>query len=199
MRQFFLDLLNNLDKLAGLRQAEKIYASHDDPAEAKKEISQLITVLVSVADQFTTIPEEHKQRIIRNAVMTDPEFTSLNARIVYKWLNGQKDKFYKELAHQPTVIKEEDKPIPKDDPRYDDYCEQWKKALAPMEERINITAKREVTILGHERQGRTNYTPLSDEEVIQRENHRRELAEQYWRERHPGATEEQVKEFLESL
>lgn len=177
MKEFFLNLLNNLDKLAGLRQIENIYAAHSDANEARKEINALLDVLVNMCAQFPYIPEVEQKRIINHCVITDPEFKNLNARIVYKWLSAQKDKYYKELAHIPTEPTAE--PISKDDPRYEEYCKQWLAALAPMQERINVTSKREVLILGHERQGPTDYTPLPEEEVLRREKHLRYLKSNY--------------------
>lgn len=193
MRQFFLDLLNNLDKLAGLRQIEKIYASHSDPAEAKKEISQLINLLVSTSDQFAFIPEKEKQRLIRTAVITDPEFNSLNARIVFKWLNTHKDKYYKELAHMEKV-EEENYEIVTGEKR-EEYLNQWLKALEPMQERINTTsvkAKREVQILGREREGRTDYTPLPEDVVLAKEKHLR-----YLRANYDAKTKAKLPEWME--
>lgn len=96
MRAYFLDLLNNLDKLAGLRQVEKILSSSPNP---KAEINELIDVLVKVSEQFGYIPEQDQKNIISAAVITDAEFNSLNARIVYKWLALHKDKYFKEAAH----------------------------------------------------------------------------------------------------
>ena len=150
MKEFFLNLLSNLDKLAGLRQIEKIYAQHTDINDAKREISGLLDILVNICKQFHYIPEKEQQRIIQQAVVTDPEFTSLNARIVYKWLNTHRDKYYKEIAH----VQENDpnwEPIPKSDPRYQEHLANWLKALEPMMERVNVTEKSEVKILGYER------------------------------------------------
>lgn len=178
MKEFFLELLNNLDKLAGLRQLENIYKAHSDQDAALSEINTLMDLLVNISLKFPYIPEQTQRDIIHHNVVTDPEFTSLNARIVYKWLNAQKDKYYKELAHIPTEPSAP--PIPKDDPRYDDYCNQMRAALAPIEARINTTsAKREVLILGHERQGPTDYTPLSEDDVTRREKHLRYIKENF--------------------
>lgn len=96
MKEYFLDLLNNLDKLAGLRQVEKIMASSPN---AKAEINELLEVLVRVSEQFPYIPMQDQKNIISAAVVTDGDFTSLNARIVYKWLAIHKDKYFKEAAH----------------------------------------------------------------------------------------------------
>ncbi len=151
MKQFFLDILNNLDKLAGLRQIEKIYSQHTDQNAAKAEINALLTVLDNVCQQFPYIPDDEKKRLINHAVITDSEFTSLNARIVYKWLSVHKDKYYKEAAHIEDIDPDW-KPVPKDSPAYQEYLNQWLAALKPMEERLNVTAeKSERKILGYER------------------------------------------------
>lgn len=176
MKEFFLNLLNNLDKLAGLRQIENIYAAHGSQDEAMKEINTLLDLLVNICAQFPYISEQSQKDIIHHCVVTDPEFKSLNARIVYKWLNAQKDKYYKELAHIET--EEEHKPIPKDDPRYDEYLKQWQAALKPMEERVNVTARKE-RLVGHVQDNGIDYTPLSEDDVIKRDRHHRYIRENY--------------------
>lgn len=164
MKQFFLDLLSNLDKLAGLRQIEKIYAQHADQGEAKKEINTLLTILVNICAQFPYIPEEEKKRIIQQAVVTDPEFNSLNARIVYKWLAVQKDKYYKEISAIENPIPENYEIVTGE--KREEYLNQWLKALEPMQERINPVSKKEVLILGKERQGKTEYVPTMSAEDL---------------------------------
>lgn len=178
MKEFFLELLNNLDKLAGLRQLENIYKAHSDQDAALSEINTLMDLLVNISLKFPYIPEQAQRDIITHNVVTDPEFTSLNARIVYKWLNAQKDKYYKELAHIPTVETETVEIVTGQ--KRDEYYEQWLKALAPIQDRINTTStKREVLILGHERQGPTDYTPLSEDDVTRREKHLRYIKENF--------------------
>lgn len=178
MKEFLLNLLNNLDKLAGLRQIENIYAAHSDANEARREINTLLDLLVNICNQFHYIPDQDKQNIIHHNVVTDQDFKSLNARIVYKWLNAQKDKYYKELAHIPTVETETVEIVTGQ--KRDEYYEQWLKALAPMQDRINITStNRDVLILGHERQGPTDYTPLSEDDVTRREKHLRYIKENF--------------------
>lgn len=102
MNEFFFNLLNNLDKLAGLKQLDKIYASHDNTKEgkeaAKAEIKILLGVLCNVSKQFPFIPDHEQQKIITQAVITE-EFHSLNGNTVYKWLVRHKDKYFKEGHH----------------------------------------------------------------------------------------------------
>lgn len=101
MREYFNDILNNLDTLAGLRQLENIYRSvGDDEGKAITEINKLLTALCNVSKLFPFIPEAEQQKIINQAVISE-EFPNLNANLVYKWLNRHKDKYFKESHHIP--------------------------------------------------------------------------------------------------
>jgi hypothetical protein len=95
MRAFFLETLQNLDKTSGLKQYEKIMSG----PEPKKEINALLDVLCRVSDQLSIIPLDAQKSIITQSVITDLELTSLNAKIVYKWLAMHKDKYFKESHH----------------------------------------------------------------------------------------------------
>lgn len=98
MREFFYKLLQDLDKLCGLKQYEKLMQS----ADRKTEINTLLDILCRVSDLFAYIPEKDQQRIISEAVIMDLEFQGLNARIVWKWLNSKKDTYFQELAHKES-------------------------------------------------------------------------------------------------
>lgn len=98
MKDFFYKLLQDLDKLCGLKQYEKLMQSND----RKTEINTLLDILCRVTDQFTYIPAKDQQRIISEAVIMDMEFQGLNARIVWKWLNAKKDIYFQEIAHVPS-------------------------------------------------------------------------------------------------
>jgi len=98
MREYFLNLLQNLDKFCGLKQYEKIMQL---PTH-KEELNALLDILCRVSEQFKFIPEKDQKRIISDAVITDQEFQGLNARVIYKWLNLKKDQFFTEAAHMPT-------------------------------------------------------------------------------------------------
>lgn len=89
MRQFFFELLKKLDKLTGIRQFEKLQAM----PEAAKETGELLDILCRVCSQFPFIPDKAKQDIILAAVVADQEFIGLNAKIVFKWLQAQRDRF----------------------------------------------------------------------------------------------------------
>lgn len=98
MRDFFLNLLQNLDKLTGMKQYEKLLQS----ADYKGEINTLLDILCRVSDQFPYIPNDVKKQIVNDAVIADQEFIGLNAKIIFKWLNAKKD-FWMTQTHEPVI------------------------------------------------------------------------------------------------
>lgn len=98
MRDYFKNLLQNLDKLTGMKQYEKLCQSE----KPKEEIKTLLDILCRVSDQFPYIPDEDKKRIINDAVIADQEFIGLNAKIIYKWL-AQKKEFYFNETTEPVI------------------------------------------------------------------------------------------------
>lgn len=169
MKEFFLNILSNLDKLAGLRQIEKIYGQHSDQVEAKKEVNMLLDILVNICLQFPYIPDDDKKKIIQQAVVSDPEFNSLNARIVFKWLAIQKDKYYKEIAHIENQTPENYEIVTGE--KKEEYLKLWLASLEPMQQRVNPISKKEIQILGKDRDIPTDYQPMSKYEVEKREQH----------------------------
>lgn len=166
MRLFFLELLNNLHILTGLRQLEKILNSAPSVDEGKEEVNQLIEMMLKVSLQFPYIPERDQRNIISNAVITDGEFTGLNARIIYKWLAIHKDKYFKESQH--IQVKEDENWQPLTGEARLARIKEWEKSLAPMMERVNVTdriGQKENLILGHERQERIVHSSTPSEEV----------------------------------
>lgn len=96
MRQFFFNILETLDKVAGIRQLDKIYQTHDTKEEAKNYINALIDGLCNICQRFDYIPRAEMQRIIHDGILSDPEFFGLNERIVFKWLSKACGAYYKE-------------------------------------------------------------------------------------------------------
>lgn len=121
MKEYFLELLQNLDKLCGLKQYEKLYQSEN----RNQEITTLLDILCRVTDMFAYIPDASKKKIISEAVITDLEFQGLNARIVYKWLNLKKDTYFQEIAHIPSGNDSE--PLTGD--ARDARLKEWQEAL----------------------------------------------------------------------
>lgn len=118
MRDYFLHLLQHLDKLTGHQQYNKLLQH----PEWKKEINLLLDILCRVCEQFPYIPEEAKKRILDTSVVTDGDFIGLNAKFVYKHLIANKDRYFRELAHQETK--------PEDEPLTGEAREKWLKEFA---------------------------------------------------------------------
>lgn len=134
MRPFFLQLLQDLYNLCGLRQWENI--NLQDEKEAKMQINALLDALCLTADRFPEIPEEVKKRIIKEAVISDIEFNSLNARIVYKWLSLNRNKYFEESHHKESkqaLINQQ--PIVVGEAR-DEWLNKWKQEIGA------VTAKK---------------------------------------------------------
>jgi hypothetical protein len=180
MRLFFLELLNNLHLLTGLRQLDKMLSGSPTASEGKEEINQLIDVMVRVAQQFPYIPEQDQKNIISNAVITDQEFTGLNARVIYKWLALHKDKYFKESQHVQEMPTEDWQPLTGDARLA--RLKEWEQALAPMMERANTTdrvALKEKMILGHERTEKVIHHSTPAEEVEKRLLHNKWIGENH--------------------
>lgn len=89
MREYFLGVLQNLDKLTGMKQYEKLLQTQD----YKTEIKTLLDILCRVCDYYPFIPDENKQSIINDAILSDPEFIGLNAKFISKSLNSRAEHF----------------------------------------------------------------------------------------------------------
>lgn len=210
MREFFLNLLENLDKLAGLRQLEKIYAAHGEDLEsARNEIKVLLDVLCRVSKQFPEIPEDDQQKIITQAVISTSreEFTSLNGNVLWGWLNKQKPRYFKQSHHQEV---EEKKAEPLTGEARQKALEKWLNSLANAEQRLIAQKKVDAKTEGKEWVSELERKAVSAtidperhiytlEELKARNERIRALQEKSFRERNPGASEEEVKLFLESV
>lgn len=98
MRDYFKTLLQNLDKLTGMKQYEKLCQSENP----KEEITILLDILCRVCDQFPFIPDEAKKQIINDAVISDGDFIGLNAKFIAKSLNLKKE-FYMNLKDDVVI------------------------------------------------------------------------------------------------
>lgn len=173
MRDFFLNLLQNLDKLSGLKQYEKLCQMPN----FKQEINNLLDILCRVADQFPFIADLDKQKIINDAVISDGEFIGLNARIVYKWLNAKKDFYFTELAHQQT--KPEDEPLTGE--AREARLKEWQEALNKTE--MHMTQKNDVYAKVRDEwkpKDGIEYTPtLTADDLLKKSLHIQYLKENY--------------------
>jgi hypothetical protein len=208
MRDFFLNLLNNLDKLAGLKQLDKIHAIHGDKIEdAKREINMLLDVLCRVSSQFPFIPNHEQEKIILQAVISK-EFPNLNANVVWHWLNEHKDKYFKESHH----IEKEQVAEPLTGEARKAKLNEWMKSLASTEQMIvgNKMSRAEIQEEGKEwaseierkavsTQIDPERKPYTLEDIKSRNTKIRSMQEQTFRSRNPEASEEEVKLFMISM
>jgi hypothetical protein len=126
MKEFFYNLLQQLDKLTGIKQYDKLMALPE--TESDKEIEDLLKILCNVSAQFPLIPKDAQKSIIRQAVVADGDFIGLNAKFVYKSLNAQRDRFFKESHH----VKEDPGPDwkPVEGERRSEWLKKWGEQLA---------------------------------------------------------------------
>lgn len=208
MREFYLNLLNNLDKLAGLKQLDKIYASHGENREAAKtEIRNLLEILCRVSSMFPYIPEDEQMKIINLAVLTE-EFPTLNGNTVYKWLARHKDKFFKEIHHQETQPQAE----PLTGEARAAKLDEWLKSLSSFDQMSGgpkmspdewkqegkewvseVERKAVSTIPDPDRK------KYDEQKLIERNERIRAMQEKSFRDKNPGASEEEISLFMASI
>jgi len=122
MKKYFNDLLNNLDKLTGMKQLDKLMATKDP----KKEINDLLEILCRVCNMFGYIPDEAKQQIISDNIISDQEFIGLNAKIIFKWLDKAKGLYFSQSVEQ-IAVPENYKPLVGDE--REKAIQTWLKSL----------------------------------------------------------------------
>jgi hypothetical protein len=120
MKEFFLDLLQELDKLTGIKQWDRI--SH-----SKDETNELLDILTRTCQMFPLIPVDAQKSILRHAVISDGDFIGLNAKWVYKSLNAQRDRFFKEAAHIPSEVDPNWKPV--EGEARNEWLKKWQESL----------------------------------------------------------------------
>lgn len=179
MREYFLDLLNNLDTLAGLRQLEKIYAAAgDDRGAAINEINKLLNALCNVSKLFPYIPEAEQQKIISQAVISE-DFPNLNANLVYKWLNRHRDKYFQESHH----VKQEPEAPPVTGEAKQKWIDQWLKEVDKIGKATPIVTGRDPKMEWLRKRPvemqELGYTPPTDEQIAAHDLHIQYIRENY--------------------
>lgn len=111
MREFFKAELLTLHLKTGLQQYYKLSdaVNSEGLPDGERQIRILIDSMVLVCQEFPMIPDEVKQKIIQAAIVRDQEFTGLHSRVVWRWLNAQKDRFIKQ-PESGEVTKDERSP-----------------------------------------------------------------------------------------
>jgi hypothetical protein len=118
MKDFFKRELETLYAKTQLRQYETLSAMPD----AAKQISTMLDAMVRVCGYYPYIPDEAKKAIIQDRMLKDEDFIGFNAKIVSKWMEQAKDKYFKQDCH----IKPEHEPKPV---AYDDLNPELKKEV----------------------------------------------------------------------
>lgn len=107
MRDFFKQELETLKAKTGLNQYENFSAMVDSEGKsiAAKQIGILLDSMVLACNEFPYIPDMDKCLIIQKMIIQDQDFTALNSRAVWKWLNMHKDIYWQKAnGKQEEVI-----------------------------------------------------------------------------------------------
>ncbi len=96
MRSFFKSELQTLYAKTQFRQLETLSAM----PEPEKQISAMLDALVRVCEYYSYIPDEAKKAIILDRMLKDDDFIGFNAKIISKWFEQVKGKYFTEEAHK---------------------------------------------------------------------------------------------------
>jgi hypothetical protein len=118
MRTFFKECLRDLEQFTGIRQ---LYFLEVDP-EGEAKIRVLLDAMVATTRLFPQLSEEDQKIIIRSKMLTDQEYTSLNARVIYKWLNEFK---YPAIQKEAEPVKPARELTPEESARIDKMAQQF--------------------------------------------------------------------------
>jgi len=100
MKDFFKSELRDLKAKTGLNQYQNI----SEMPDAQRQFSILLDSMVMVCKEFDYIPENDQKRIIQEQIVRDQDFTGLNSRVIWKWLNANKDHYWTihQMKQEPT-------------------------------------------------------------------------------------------------
>lgn len=180
MREFLFDVLNNLDKLCGLKQIQKIYEAHDTKELAKAEINDLLDVLCRVCKQFDYIPDQNKQDIISRNVLSDQEFIGLNGRILFKWFSKECGAYYKEPTEEIKLPEGVEKYEPLTGEARQQKIDEWKASLRAFKDSVKpeLSGTRMKANI-EELPKMEEYKPLGFDDLQARELHTQYIRENY--------------------
>lgn len=123
MKEFIKQCLEDLESLTGIRQ---LYFMQVDP-DGKRKIEILIQGILVTCKQFDYISEDKQKNIIREMMVKDQDYDSLNSRVVFKWLNMNKDLYFMD-ANKSTEMPRV-KLSDEENQRIDNLIEQFKNNL----------------------------------------------------------------------
>ena len=104
MQEFLKQCLEDLEPLTGIRQY--YYLTTDQDGERKATV--LILGIMEVLKQFPYIPESDQRKIIRDQMIKDQNYDSLNSRTVWKWLNSAKDVYWEKSQDKQQTNRRHD-------------------------------------------------------------------------------------------
>ncbi len=114
MKDFLKSELKTLKAKTGLNQYETFSAMPD----AERQITILLDSMVLACNEFPYIPDMDKCQIIQKMIVQDQDFTALNSRSVWKWLNMHKEVYWGKIKHEaekeiehPPLTEEEKKEL----------------------------------------------------------------------------------------
>ena len=105
LREFFKEELKTLHLKTGLQQYFKL----QEMENWEKQFEILLNSLELACKEFHYIPDAEKQKIIAENIIRDQNYTSLNSRVVWGWLNANKNIYwecqsdYQEITREPAA------------------------------------------------------------------------------------------------
>jgi len=114
------------------------------------------------------------QRIITESILSDQELTSLNGKIIFKWLSKSCGAYYKEPTEAVKLPEGVDKYEVVTGEKKQEYLNQWLDALKKVDDKANVLEKWSGTRLKNnlsELPKSKGYIPPSPEDVVLRELH----------------------------
>jgi hypothetical protein len=189
-----LDLLQELQKLTGIKQFENMNLESD---EGKKDLGELLDILVRTCETFPLIPKDAQKSILSHAVISDGDFIGLNAKFVYKSLAAHRDRYFKEAAHIPTKEPEGYKPV--DDERRAEWLKEWNKSLEGFSQNATVSHVQELVSKLPPKEKGTYHPSTPVETANQIQERIRKAQERAIRDKYPQATEEEIKQMIERL
>jgi hypothetical protein len=201
MRDYFKNVLQNLNSITGNRQLENMMAKGPD---WKKDVSELLDLLETECNTppFDKIAPEVKERVISKAILEGDDFIGLNQKFVRRALNAWWQ------VHGGKILEARDKkpedvykPVirtPEENAKIDALINEYRKNLEQIgqpkkDNSYNKEIRQEAGVRS------TGYVPTSNREYILAYAARITAArEKIYRERHPEATDEEVNKFLDN-
>lgn len=136
MKDFFKTELQTLKAKTGLNQ----YETFSNMPDASKQIGILLDSMVLACNEFPYIPDIDKCTIIQKMIIQDQDFTALNSRSVWKWLNMHKDIYWSKVQKPVEEVKE----LPPLTPETEKMIREWQASLIGLDKpRVSFQAEME--------------------------------------------------------